>query len=45
METQMVGTFDLERYLKNSKKVDISDIDLVDALKYPLSDDEIHCLT
>ncbi len=45
METQMVGTFDLERYLKNSKKVDISDIDLSQAQKYPLSEDEIHCLT
>jgi len=39
----MVGTFNLERYLKNSKEVDISDIDLSHALKYPLSEDEIHC--
>jgi hypothetical protein len=45
MATQMVGTFDLERYLKNSKKVDVSDIDLSQASQYPLSEDEIHCLT
>jgi hypothetical protein len=44
-QTAMVGSFDLERYLKNSKKVDISDIDLSQAAKYPLSEDEIHCLT
>jgi hypothetical protein len=42
---QMVGSFDLERYLRNSKKVDISDIDLTRAAVYPLSDDEIRCLT
>jgi hypothetical protein len=45
METRMVGTFDLERYLRNSKKVDISDIDLTQANRYPLTQDEIHCLT
>jgi hypothetical protein len=42
---RMVGTFDLERYLRNSKKVDISDLDLSQSDQYPLSDDEIHCLT
>lgn len=42
---QMVGTFDLERYLRNSKKVDISNIDLTRAADYPLNDDEIRCLT
>jgi len=42
---QMVGSFDLERYLRNSKKVDMSDIDLTRAADYPLSDDEIRCLT
>jgi hypothetical protein len=41
----MVGTFDLERYLRNSKKVDISDLDLTKAAQYPLTQDEIHCLT
>ena len=45
MDTRMVGTFDLERYLRNSKKVDISDIDLSQAAQYPLTEDEIHCLT
>lgn len=45
MQTRMVGAFDLERYLRNSKKVDISDIDLTQAAHYPLTQDEIHCLT
>jgi hypothetical protein len=37
--------FDLEKYLKNSKHVDISDLDLSEAKNYPLTDDEIHSLT
>lgn len=45
MQTRMVGTFDLERYLRNSRKVDIADIDLAQARQYPLTEDEIHCLT
>jgi rubrerythrin len=45
MEPRMVGAFDLERYLRNSKKVDIGDIDFSAAAQYPLSEDEIHCLT
>jgi len=45
MPTRTVGGFDLERYLRNSKKVDISDIDLTQAARYPLTKDEIHCLT
>ena len=45
MHARMVGTFDLERYLRNSKKVDISDIDLSRAGTYPLTEEEIHCLT
>ncbi len=45
MDTRMVGTFDLERYLRNSKKVDISDIDLSLAPRHPLTEDEVHCLT
>jgi hypothetical protein len=45
MDKRMVGTFDLERYLRNSKKVDISDLDLTKAAQYPLTADEIHCLT
>jgi rubrerythrin len=41
----LVGAFDLERYLRNSKKVDISDLDLADAANYPLSTEEIRSLT
>lgn len=45
MDTGTVGTFDLERYLRNSKKVDISDLDLSQASRYPLSEEETRCLT
>jgi rubrerythrin len=41
----MIREFDLEKYIKNSKHVDISDIDLADAKNYPLTPDEIHSLT
>jgi rubrerythrin len=37
--------FDIEKYIRNSKKVDISDIDLSQAARYPISDEEIHALT
>jgi rubrerythrin len=37
--------FDVEKYIRNSKKVDISDIDLSQAVKYPVSDDEVRALT
>ncbi|MGC1686671.1 MAG: hypothetical protein WA734_13685, partial [Candidatus Acidiferrales bacterium] len=40
-----VAEFDLERYLRNSKKVDISDLDLSEAAKYPLTVEEIRGLT
>lgn len=45
MDKGMVGSFDLERYLRNSKKADISDLDLTQASQYPLSQDEVCCLT
>lgn len=41
----MMRNFDLEKYVRNSKHVDISDIDLGDAAKYPLAEEEIRCLT
>jgi len=41
----MIREFDLEKYLRNSKRVDISDMDLAEAKRYPLRDDEIRCLT
>ena len=41
----MIREFDLEKYLRNSKHVDISDINLSEARNYPLTDDEVHCLT
>lgn len=36
--------FDLERYLNNSRKVDLSEFDFSDAQQYPLTSDEIRCL-
>jgi hypothetical protein len=37
--------FDVEKYVRNSKKVDISDLDLSQAARYPVSDDEVRALT
>jgi rubrerythrin len=37
--------FNLESYLEHSKKVDVSDMDFSEAARYPLSPDEIRCLT
>jgi hypothetical protein len=39
------STFDLERYLDNSKKVDLSDLDFSKVKDYPLSSDEVRCLS
>jgi Fatty acid desaturase len=37
--------FDVEKYVRNSKKVEISDLDLSQAARYPVSDDEVRALT
>lgn len=37
--------FDVERYVRLSKKVDISDLDLSQAAHYPISDEEVRALT
>ena len=37
--------FDVERYVRHSKKVDISDIDLTQAARHPVTDEEIHALS
>jgi hypothetical protein len=37
--------FDVEKYIRNSKKVDIGDIDLSQASQYPVTDDEVRALT
>ena len=37
--------FDLEKYLNHSKKVDVGGLDFAAAARYPLSDDEVRCLT
>ena len=41
----MIREFDLEKYLRNSRHVDISDLDLSEARAYPLTEDEVRCLT
>ena len=41
----MPTTFDLERYLENSKKVETRDLDFARARDYPLTTEEIRCLT
>ncbi len=41
----MESGFDIEKYLNNSKKVDVSDIDFSEASRHPLSQEEIQCLT
>jgi hypothetical protein len=37
--------FDVDKYIRNSKKVDISDIDFSQASRYPVTSEEIHALT
>ena len=38
-------SFDVEKYVRNSRKVDISDIDLSQAAEYPITDDEVRALS
>jgi hypothetical protein len=40
-----MSEFNLESYLEHSKKVDVGDMDFSDAAHYPLSPDEVRCLT
>src|SRR4030095_1565809 len=42
---QMQTTFDLERYLNNTQKVETRDLDFSRAREYPLTSEEIRCLT
>src|SRR4249920_758879 len=39
-----VVEFDIDRYVRNSKKVDLSDIDWEDIPNHPLSDGDVMCL-
>src|SRR5262245_34269497 len=41
----MQTTFDLERYLNNSRKVETGDLDFSRAGEYPLTSEEVRCLT
>jgi hypothetical protein len=44
MSTTTQIDFDLDRYLRNSKKVDLSEIDWDDVSSHPLSDGDVMCL-
>ena len=44
MSTTTQIDFDLDRYLRNSKKVDLSEIDWDDVPNHPLSDGDLMCL-
>jgi rubrerythrin len=44
MSAKAVVDFDLDRYLRNSKKVDLSEIDWEEISKHELSDGEVMCL-
>ncbi len=37
--------FDVEKYVRNSKKVDTADLDLAQAARYPVTEEEIRALT
>ena len=37
--------FDIEKHVRNSRKLDISDLNLTQVSRYPLAEDEIRCLT
>ncbi len=40
-----MSDFNLESYIEHSRKVDVSDMDFSEAARYPLSPEEIRCLT
>ena len=44
-ENSATPEFNLESYLEHSKKVDVIDMDFTEASLYPLSEEEIRCLT
>ena len=41
----MTDSFDVERYLNNSRKVEVDDLTLARAADFPVNADEIRCLT
>jgi hypothetical protein len=45
MQSSTALQFDVEKYIRNSKKVDISDIDLSQAALYPITDEEVRALS
>jgi hypothetical protein len=41
----MAEGFNLPSYLEHSRKVDLSDLDFSEASRYPVTEEEIRCLT
>jgi hypothetical protein len=44
MATKRVIDFDIDRYLRNSKRLDLSEIDWADIPNHPLSDGDVMCM-
>ena len=44
MSTKRIVDFDIDRYLRNSKRLDLSHIDWADIPNHPLSDGDVMCL-
>jgi hypothetical protein len=44
MSTKRIVDFDVDRYLRNSKRLDLSHIDWADIPNHPLSDGDVMCL-
>jgi hypothetical protein len=42
--SRRVVEFDIDRYVRNSRKVDLTDIDWDDIPNHPLSDGDVMCL-
>ncbi len=44
MSQQRLVEFDIDRYLRNSKKVDLSGVEWEDVPNHPLSDGDVMCM-
>lgn len=42
---EVSNSLDIEKYIRHSRRVDVSDLDFSRAADYPLTEDEIRCLT
>jgi hypothetical protein len=44
MKRKRIVEFDIDRYLRNSKRLDLSHLDWADIPNYPLTDGDVMCL-